>query len=258
MLTIDDIVMDFPSEDGSTTRALDGFSLQIQDRELVVLMGPNGSGKSTVLRILDGQISPSAGSVLWSGKEKQGRNSRHRVAHVPQDPRALSFPDMSLQEHFLMSELSSSFARPWSRGLTRARRERYGDLLRRYEMATLLSFLPQPLRTLSGGWQQVFVVLAAAVGPTLQARGEIPDVTLLDEPTSSLDAKNTRVCMDLIRQLNEDGHTLLIATHQPQLVVDLKARLVVVNAGRVVNDLSSSDTAQLGIAEIHKMLIERN
>src|SRR5438105_3515893 len=106
MLRFENVTKEYQNEDGRTVRALDRFSLEVQRGELVVMMGPNGSGKTTSLRILDGQEAPTVGRVVWDmSSSGASSNGRPRVAHVPQDPRSLSFPEMTLEEHLLMAEL---------------------------------------------------------------------------------------------------------------------------------------------------------
>lgn len=254
MVSLENITKDFETETGRVIRALDGLSFQVDQGELVIIMGPNGSGKSTVLRLLNGEISPTSGQIIWH-QHGNRTNGMPRVAHVPQDLRSLSFPQMSLEEHLLMSELSYGWARFWSRGVTRTRRLMYRELLERYDLAPLVDALERPLGTLSGGWQQIFVTLCAALGPSLHAGGKRPHLTLLDEPTSALDAINARICVNLIRRLSVDGHTVVIATHQPQLVSGLGSRLIVMNSGRVSADVSKDDASRYTPHDIHELLV---
>jgi ABC-type multidrug transport system ATPase subunit len=254
MVSLENVTKDFETETGRVVRALDGFSLQVDQGELVIMMGPNGSGKSTVLRLLNGEASPTTGQIVWN-QDRNGANGTPRVVHVPQDLRSLSFPQMSLEEHLLMSELSYRWARFWSRGVTRTRRLKYRELLERYDLVPLVDALDSPLGTLSGGWQQIFITLCTALGPALNPGGKRPDLTLLDEPTSALDTTNARICINLIRRLSADGHTVVIATHQPQLVSGLGARLIVMNSGRVSADVSKEDATRYTPHDIHELLL---
>lgn len=253
-MRFENVIKDFNTEDGRAVRALDDFSLEVKRGELILMMGPNGSGKSTTFRLLDGEESPTKGRIAWDGSVN-GRNGKAIVAHVPQDPRSLSFPEMSLEEHLLMAELSSGFARFWSRGVTGSRRQRYRELLEKFDVQPLADALSRPLRTLSGGWQQIFVMLCAALGPSLRDGGQAPDITLLDEPSSSLDVANSQICLDLIRRLHADGHTIIMATHNADLI-EMAERLVVMRMGRLAADLSREEVEAAGRDDIKQLLID--
>lgn len=259
MVTVQGLTKEFVREIGQSVRALDSLNLNIPRGELVVLMGPNGSGKSTLFRILDGQLQPDAGRIVWNGMDPKGQTqpmseerSPHRVSHVPQDPRSLAFPEMALEEHLLMAELAGERARFWKRGITKARRERYRQLFERYEVRPLTEALSAPFRTLSGGWQQIFIILLAALGLTLtEKQDHVAGLLLLDEPTSALDEENARRCLDLIRTLHQDGLTILLATHDADLASALGDRLVMMRNGRVVGELRGEEITKVRIHERH-------
>ena len=201
-LVVRNLVKVFTQDNGLSARALDGLTLDVPSGSLTVIMGPNGSGKSTLFRILSGQLSADAGEVRLNDAPLHSRGrlgSEHRVAHVPQEPKTLAFPDMSLEEHLLWAEMSGRAARFWTRGVTPSRRARYRELLTQYRLDTLAEALPRPLRTLSVGWQQIFIVFMAANSRKLSGRQEnSPEILLLDEPTSALDVENAKLCLELV------------------------------------------------------------
>src|SRR5688572_1836228 len=165
MVQIESVSKIFTTEDGAKVAAVDGLTLHIESGSMVVIMGPNGSGKTTLFKILDGQLIPDSGKIVWNGSpgRPSATNLRHRVAHVPQEPRTLAFQEMTIAEHLLWRELEGRTPRFWSRGITRSRINRYRDLLIRYGANPLADSLTRPLSSLSVGWQQIFVLLMTAI-----------------------------------------------------------------------------------------------
>lgn len=219
---------------GFLVDALDGLDLTLKRGSVVVIMGPNGSGKSTLFRVLDGQIEPTSGAVLW---ELPNGKTKGTVAHVPQETRSLNFPEMLIEEHLLMAELQDKAARIWHCGVTPTRRRRYDELLRTNGLDVLAEALGRPLKTLSVGLQQILTVFLAAQGYMLRTEVEAPDLLLLDEPTSALDVRNAEFCVSLLRRLHDNGHTLLIATHHFDVVAGLADRVCLLDRGKVVREV---------------------
>lgn len=242
----------FASDDGRVVRALDDLSFDTESGELIVLFGPNGSGKSTLFRVLSGQISADSGNVVFNGHPLTRRRSNRSggsIAHVPQEPKTLAFPEMTLEEHLLWAEMSGRSSRFWARGITQLRSVRYRRLLEQYRLDPLIAALAHPLRSLSVGWQQIFVIFKTAVGGNLAERdGRAPDLLLLDEPTSALDAENARLCLDLVKTLHHEGRTVLIATHDAELAIEMAERLCVLRKGRLAANLSGAEIKGLGVA----------
>jgi ABC-type multidrug transport system ATPase subunit len=92
------------------------------------------------------------------------------------------------------------------------------------------------------GWQQVFIVLLAALARNLAAiDGKGIDLLLLDEPTSSLDEENARLCLELLRRLHREGRTIILATHDAETAFQMADRVCVLRRGRLVADISRQD-----------------
>lgn len=253
-LLVRNLVKVFTEDGGLSVRALDGLTVDVPGGSLTVIMGPNGSGKSTLFRILGGQLSPDTGEVLinntplYSGRQ---RAAEQRIAHVPQEPKTLAFPEMTLEEHLLWSERAGRSARFWARGVTATRRAKYRSLLEQYQLDTLAAALQRPLKTLSVGWQQIFIVFMAANGRNLTGDYvNTPEILLLDEPTSALDVENAKLCLDLVRALHHEGRTVIIATHDGETAVKMAERLCVLRKGRIAADISRGEISHLGIAGV--------
>jgi len=186
-----------------TEPVLEGVDLNVQQGSMVGVVGPSGSGKTTLLKTILGVVDPVAGRV--------SRRERLRVAYVPQvETVNWSFP-VTVAECVLM-------------GRTEGRRLPWASIAERRQVAGVLDRLgigdlgERHIRELSGGQQQRMFVARALVSE--------PDLVLLDEPTSGVDARIRHELMHLLGDLNDEGLTILltthdlngIATHLPQLI----------------------------------------
>ena len=205
--------------------ALDGVSLRIWPGERVALLGANGSGKSTLLKILDGVIGPSAGTIRALGRDvaavaagEDGFSFHREVGLVFQDP------DIQLFSATVLDDVAFG---PLQLGLTQDEvRERSDEALAEMGIAHLADRAPFEL---SGGEKK-----RAAIASVLSLR---PQVVLLDEPTASLDPRTKWVLVDLIQRLAAAGRTLIVATHELDIVPQIADRAVVLSEeGRVVAD----------------------
>jgi cobalt/nickel transport system ATP-binding protein len=205
--------------------ALDGVSLTIWPGERVALLGANGSGKSTLLKILDGVVGPTRGSIRALGFDvaavaagEDGFRFHREVGLVFQDP------DIQLFSATVLDDVAFG---PLQLGLTADEvRERCDEALAEMGIAHLADRAPFEL---SGGEKK-----RAAIASVLSLR---PEVVLLDEPTASLDPRTKWVLVDLIERLAAAGRTLIVATHELDIVPLIADRVVVLSEdGRVVAD----------------------
>jgi ABC-type lipoprotein export system ATPase subunit len=205
-----------------TSVALQGLSLDVAERELVIVFGPSGSGKSTLLRILSGLDRPSAGTVSVFGHDLRTLRGRALLDYRSQ---TLGYAD----QHYLRAlepELTARQLvglRPALLGVERRECERIGDrLLERVGLSDRRNALP---RELSGGQQQRVAICAAlAHGPRL---------FIADEPTGELDAANAAQVYTLIGELaREAGATTVVVSHDPQSA-RIADRVVQIRDGRV-------------------------
>lgn len=205
--------------------ALDGVSLRIWPGERVALLGANGSGKSTLLKILDGVMAPTGGTIRALGRDvaavaagEEGYSFHREVGLVFQDP------DIQLFSATVLDDVAFG---PLQLGLTQDEvRERTDEALAEMGIAHLADRAPFEL---SGGEKK-----RAAIASVLSLR---PQVVLLDEPTASLDPRTKWVLVDLIQRLAAAGRTLIVATHELDIVPLIADRAVVLSEqGRVVAD----------------------
>jgi len=202
--------------------ALAGVSLTIERGEYVAVIGPSGSGKSTLMNILGGLDRPTSGSYRFEGEEvgEFGDDAladfrRRRIGFVFQSFQLL--PRLTALQNV---ELPMIYA-----GLGRSdRRARAAELLDRVGLASRMGHRPTQL---SGGQQQ-----RVAIARSLANR---PDLLLADEPTGALDTHTGEEVLKLFHELNEDGLTLAIVTHDPDVANEAHRR-VAFRDGLIVSD----------------------
>jgi len=194
--------------------ALDGFDLEARRGVLLALLGPSGCGKTTALRVIAGFDRPDAGTVELAGRRVAGDG-----AWVPPERRRVGmvFQDWALFPHL-------DVGRNVAYGLPRDRRDRVGELL---EMVRLDGMERRMPHELSGGQQQR-VALARALAPS-------PEIILLDEPFSNLDATlRAGVRAEVRRVLHEAGVTAVFVTHDREEALSIADEVAVMAEGRVL------------------------
>ncbi|KTG20149.1 ABC transporter ATP-binding protein [Haloferax profundi] len=208
--------LDGVSKRYGTATALDSVSLTVDDGEFFTLVGPSGCGKTTTLRCIAGFESPTAGTVRFDGESMDGVPPEARGVGVVFQNYAL-FPHMSVGENVAYG---LRFVDPPG-GVTRD--ERVAELL---ELVDLAGFEDRDPDSLSGGQQQR-VALARALAPG-------PDILLLDEPMSALDARlRERLRQQVKRIQSELGVTTVYVTHDQSEALAVSDRVAVLNRGRV-------------------------
>jgi len=192
--------------------ALAGVSLDLARGEYVAVIGPSGSGKSTLMNILGGLDRPTSGDYRFEGED---------VAHFSDDEladfrrRRIGFVFQSFQLLPRLSALQNVELPMIYAGLPReARKARAAELLERVGLGGRMGHRPTQL---SGGQQQ-----RVAVARSLANR---PDLLLADEPTGALDTQTSRDVLKLFHELNADGLTLMVVTHDPEVAAEARRRI---------------------------------
>ncbi len=185
--------------------ALKKVNLSVKEGEFLTIMGPSGSGKTTLLNIVGALDRPTTGKVYIEGKDitsmSEGGRSRLRLNKI----------GFIFQQFYLLPSLTAfqNVLLPVkeANGFGSGGRKKTRDLLEKVDMLKRKGHLPSQL---SGGEQQRVAIARALAND--------PDIILADEPTGELDSENSRVIMDILRDLNRDlGKTLIVVSHDPEI-----------------------------------------
>ena len=202
--------------------ALRGVSMQIEDGEFAFLVGPSGSGKSTILKLITGEIKPTSGSVHVNGYSLE----RIRRREVPYLRRTVGvvFQDFRLIHTKTVYD-NVAFAMRVVGAREREIRERVPYVLQLVGLDTKSRRYP---RELSGGEQQRLAIARALVNN--------PSTIIADEPTGNLDPARSLEIMTLLQEINSLGTTVLVVTHEMELVERFAKRVISIDDGLVVSD----------------------
>ena len=197
-------------------QAVADIDFNVCEGELFGFLGPNGAGKTTTVRMLTGVLEPNSGTATIQDHDvrTEALLSRAHLGVVPEQ--ANVYPDLSVwQNLMLMAELH---------GVPRHQRVREGERL----LATvgLADRKRHKARTLSKGLRQRLMLCAALV--------TAPEVLFLDEPTSGLDVASARLIRQTVRQLNTEGLTVFLTTHNMDEAEEICSRVAIINRGRIV------------------------
>lgn len=205
-----------------SSRALKDVSLTIDDGEFVFITGRSGSGKSTLLRILLKEVEPTSGRVVVNDMDL-GRMPRR---YVPKYRRQLGvvFQDFRLLKDRNVYE-NVAFAQRVIVTPTKEIKKSVPAMLSLVGLAEKYKSYP---RQLSGGEQQRVALARALVNS--------PDILLADEPTGNLDPKTSREIMKLLEEINARGTTVVVVTHDQDIVNTLKKRVIRLQKGMIVGD----------------------
>lgn len=202
--------------------ALNDVSLHIDKGEFVFIVGNSGSGKSTLIKLLLKELEPTSGTIIVNdqnlGKLKRRQIPKYRrgVGVVFQDFRLLK--DRNVYENV-------AFAQRVIEKPNRIIKKRVPEILTLVGLAEKYKSFP---RELSGGEQQRVALARALVNR--------PNILLADEPTGNLDPKNSLDIMKLLEEINERGTTVLVVTHNREIVNSFKKRVITMRKGVIVSD----------------------
>jgi branched-chain amino acid transport system ATP-binding protein len=220
------------------SQILHGISLEIDKGEIVALLGRNGVGKSTTLKSIMGLVSPKKGTVNFKGQELRGQKAhricRSGIGYVPEERRI--FPELTVRENLVMGIKSNQRVDdPWTIDKIYGCFPRLGERDR------------QKGKHLSGGEQQMLTM-----GRTLMGN---PEVLLLDEPTEGLAPAIVDMVVQICRDVNGKGCSILLVEHSLDVALSLATRGYIMSKGEIVyhgtrDELEANDEARKKYLEV--------
>ena len=205
--------------------ALNDVSLNIEEGEFVFVVGDSGSGKSTLIKLLLKELEPTEGTITINGRKlnkirrRQIPKFRRNIGVVFQDFRLLKDRNIYDNVAFAQKVIGES---------NRSIKKNVPKLLSMVGLAAKYRSYP---RQLSGGEQQRVAIARALINK--------PKILLADEPTGNLDANNAWEIMKLMEEINEQGTTLVVVTHNLEIVKAMNKRVITMQKGVVVDDTAS-------------------
>ena len=221
MIKMHDLTKVYRTSDVETT-ALNQVNLQVDAGEFIAIMGPSGCGKSTLLNVLGMLDSPDSGSYEFAGEDVAGY-PENRLADIRKSNIGFIFQSFNLVDELTVAE-NVMLPLLYQKVGTSERNERVQKVLERVSIAHRADHRPQQL---SGGQQQRVAVARAVITS--------PKLILADEPTGNLDSTNGEEVLELLNQLNGDGRTIIMVTHD-QGHADHASRVVNMLDGRILSE----------------------
>jgi len=218
MIELKDVYKTYPNG----VLAVNGINVKIRQGEFVYVVGPSGAGKSTFIKMMYREERPSKGTILINGIDlSQMKNSkvpllRRNIGVVFQDYKLL--PTLSVYENI-------AFALEVIEENPKTIKKRVMEVLELVKLKHKARFLPTEL---SGGEQQRVSIARSIVNK--------PKVVIADEPTGNLDPETTWEIMDIFKEINDRGTTVVMATHNKEIVNNIKRRVIAIEGGKIVRD----------------------
>lgn len=209
-------------EGNGITKALKNINIEIEYGEMIAILGKSGSGKSTLLNILSCIDAPNSGEYYLEDNKVNFKNNKE-TAEIRNSKIGLIFQnfnlisDLTVKENILLPVTYSKNKKNFSK-------EALINLLKNLEIDNLYN---KRIDNLSGGEKQRVAIVRALINK--------PSIILADEPTGALDSENSKKVMNMFKQINERGYTVIIVTHDKEIAKSCKRNVIIEN-GMIVSD----------------------
>ncbi len=224
--------------------ALDGLNLKLNEGDFCTVIGGNGAGKSTMLNAICGVWPVDSGMILLGNEDVTGMAGYKRsksIGRVFQDPMMGTVADMEIIENLALAARRGK-RRSLSWGVTKAEHEKYYEMLKQFDLG-LEDRMTSKVGLLSGGQRQAITLLMAAI--------KKPKILLLDEHTAALDPKTAAKVLELSDKIVfENGLTALMVTHNMKDALAHGNRLIMMNNGKIIFDVSGEEKKKLKKADL--------
>lgn len=225
--------------------ALQNISLDIKDREFVVVVGANGSGKSTLLNIISGTVRTDTGKINIANKDVTGWKDYQRskyISRVFQNPLQGTAPDLSVLDNFRLAALRTHQKKLIS-GITKNFEQLVKDRISILKLG-LENKIYQPMGSLSGGQRQALTLVMGTMDDC--------KLMLLDEPSAALDPHSASLVMEKANDIiTTNKLTAILVTHNMKDVLQYGNRIIQMKEGFIERDLDSDQKATLSISDLY-------
>ena len=250
MLDITDVRKTFNMKTVNERIALDGVSLYLGAEDFVTVIGGNGAGKSTLLNAIAGVWPVDSGSIVIDGRDITGMPEHKRaivLGRVFQDPMMGTAATMQIEENLALAARRGD-SRTLKSGITREERAAFRDQLAQLGLG-LEDRMTAKVGLLSGGQRQALTLLMATL--------KKPKLLLLDEHTAALDPRTAAKVLELSEKIIRENHLMtLMVTHNMKDAIRYGNRLIMMNEGRIILDISGEEKKQLTIERLMEAFAE--
>ena len=259
MLNLENISITFNANTPDEMRVLKNINLNINKGDFITIIGSNGAGKSTLYNVIAGTLKPTTGTITLTDENGEKKNitndaefRRARyIGRIFQNPRLGTAGKMSLEDNMMICYKKGFKGLQIS--LNNKMREFFREQLRVLNMG-LENRLGDNVELFSGGQRQALTLLMAVMSK--------PSLLLLDEHTAALDPTNAAIIMELTRRFAQEYNlTVMMVTHNMQHALDYGNRLIMMDKGNIISDISGEEKKQLtmdSIVELFKKIKVNN
>lgn len=246
MIELKNITKTFNGGTHNEKTIIDRLNLKIERDDFITIIGSNGAGKTTLFNLISGNIPPTSGSVVVSGKDVTDDAEYKRAKYIGrifQDPLLGTASNMTLEDNMMIT-YKKGFK--WLKiSLNNRRRKFFREELKKLNMG-LEDRLKENVSLLSGGQRQALTLLMTVLSK--------PDIVLLDEHTAALDPRNASIVMDLTRRfIDQQSLTTMMITHNMQHAIDYGNRLLMMDGGEVIIDVKGDAKKELTVEKLISM-----